>query len=76
MADAIIVCDPVGSVLDQISNITKANVLGAIFVYRGQIVSIPCPCIIIKPKEREILLQYIESTDWPLASLEFQETIT
>ncbi|KAJ1409309.1 Peptidase S8/S53 domain [Sesbania bispinosa] len=76
----IIICEASESVsvLTQISSISEASVVGAVFISEdprlietGRLFS---PSIVINPKDRSSLIHYAKSVENPTASIKFQQT--
>jgi subtilisin family serine protease len=76
----IIVCEALESVsvINQIYNVSSASVVGAVFISEDPILietgRIFSPSIVISPKDKKALIRYIKSVEFPIASINFQQT--
>ncbi|CAK8572235.1 unnamed protein product [Lathyrus sativus] len=76
----IIVCEALESVsvISQIKAITSAGVVGAVFISEDPILletgRVFSPSIVINPKDKKALIHYIKSVEFPIASINFQQT--
>ncbi|CAK8572247.1 unnamed protein product [Lathyrus sativus] len=76
----IIVCEAFESVsvISQIKAITSAGVVGAVFISEDPILletgRVFSPSIVINPKDKKALIHYIKSVEFPIASINFQQT--
>lgn len=76
----IIVCEALESVsvITQINAITSASVVGAVFISEDPILletgRVFSPSIVINPKDKKALIHYIKSVEFPIASINFQQT--
>ncbi|KAL5068533.1 hypothetical protein RYX36_019420 [Vicia faba] len=76
----IIVCEAVESVsvIYQIYNVSSAGVVGAVFISEDPILletgRVFSPSIVINPKHKKALIHYIKSAEFPIASINFQQT--
>ncbi|XP_058744447.1 subtilisin-like protease SBT3 [Vicia villosa] len=76
----IIVCEALESVsvISQINNVTLAGVIGAVFISEDPILletgRLFSPSIVINPKDKKALIHYIKSAEFPIASINFQQT--
>lgn len=77
--DGIIICDDMGSIDSQISNITKSYVKGAVLIADNpkffEVGGPVCPCVVISSKEAPLVLNYAKTEIRPIASITFQHTI-
>ncbi|KAB1199443.1 Subtilisin-like protease [Morella rubra] len=79
----IIICNGYLPLSHQIQNIAQYRVWGAVFIANKSISSeientqhtIPCPCMIISSRDALALLEYVESTNSPLARMTFHQTV-
>ncbi|PON46722.1 Peptidase S8, subtilisin-related [Parasponia andersonii] len=75
----IVVCDK-GDVHIQITCILFSNLAGAILVYDKldpyELKRMACPCIAVTSKDAAVLINYVETTNKPFASMKFQQTFT
>lgn len=78
----IIICNGYLPISKQIENIVWSNPLGAVFIVNNSISSeiesipdTPCPCMLITSIDAVELLEFIESTQTPLANMTFFPTI-
>lgn len=76
----IIICDSLESVsvIHQINVVTSASVVGAVFISEDPILietgRVFSPSIVISPKHKKSLIHYIKSVEFPIASINFQQT--
>ncbi|XP_015875630.2 subtilisin-like protease SBT3 [Ziziphus jujuba] len=75
----IIICDETWPVIDQIQQVTAAQLPGAIFVSNSSVQlfelgKISCPGVVISPKDGYPVIEYAQSSEKPLVSIKFQQT--
>ncbi|KAK9270196.1 hypothetical protein L1049_025772 [Liquidambar formosana] len=75
----IIICDDTGSFNDQLDSVTAANLAGAIFITSDTSIldygGFSCPGVIISPKDGPAVVNYVQTSEKPQASIKFQQTI-
>ncbi|KAK9270021.1 hypothetical protein L1049_025594 [Liquidambar formosana] len=74
----IIICDNIGSFLDQMGFVAASNVAGAVFISSDTTVLdlgiFSCPGVVIGPKNAPAVLNYAQTSEKPQASIKFQQT--
>jgi subtilisin family serine protease len=76
---SVVICEAITSIYDQIDAITRSSVAGAILISNHtklfELGGVSCPCLVISPKDAVDVIKYATTSDFPFASLKFQETI-
>lgn len=75
----IIICEKTRFVSEQIYYITKSDAPGAIFISDDdelfELGGMPCPGVVITPKDGPRVIDYARTTRRPVASIKFQQTV-
>lgn len=76
--DGVVICEPIGSIYDQIDHISTSNVAGAILISNDtklfELGEVPCPCLVISPEDAAAVIKYAEASPIPLATITFRKT--
>ena len=75
----IVICEPHGSVSEQIDYITTSNVVGVILISNYtkvfELGEVSCPCLVVSLEDAQTIFKYVKTSATPSASIKFQKTI-
>nr|AZL41279.1 subtilisin [Datisca glomerata] len=80
VAYSIIICQPTGSLEEQINTVAASQLFGAIFISNHsrifELGGISCPSLVISPEDAKVVIKYALTNEVPFASMLFQHTTT
>lgn len=76
---AIIICNDIGRILEQLEHVSRSNSAGAVMISDDPVLfekgDVSWPVVVISPTEAEAVIHYAKTEKNPTASLKFSQTI-
>lgn len=76
---AIIICNDIGRILEQLEHVSRSNSAGAVMISDDPVLfekgDVSWPVVVISPTEAEAVIHYAKTDKNPTASLKFSRTI-
>ncbi|XP_068658185.1 subtilisin-like protease SBT3 [Aristolochia californica] len=78
-AASVVLCEMSEDLSEQIRNVLLSPVTGAIFISNNSFFfeagDLPCPAVVINPKDANTVISYAKSSVAPTAGIKFQQTV-